>query len=131
MGKSRVIALFIVLAVMIAVRGDESLDSMMDDLIDSEAVVIFSKSYCPYCKAAKELLAQVGANPKIVELDEETKGEGMQAFIKSHYSHHTVPAIFIDGELLGGTDDLIKAHGDGSLKAMLDDLSYGYDDKDL
>ena len=33
-------------------------------------VAVFSKSYCPYCKASKALLSELGAKPYIIELDQ-------------------------------------------------------------
>jgi thiol-disulfide isomerase/thioredoxin len=42
--------------------------------IDKNPVMVFSKSYCPYCKATKELLkkkeAQFGFQYKVIELDQ-------------------------------------------------------------
>ena len=32
--------------------------------------VVFSKSYCPYCKASKALLNQLGAKYYLLEVDE-------------------------------------------------------------
>ena len=31
---------------------------------------VFSKSWCPYCKASKQLLSEMGAKPYILELDQ-------------------------------------------------------------
>jgi glutaredoxin 3 len=38
-------------------------------LIDENGALVFSKSYCPYCKASKSLLNELGANFKVLELD--------------------------------------------------------------
>lgn len=38
--------------------------------IDENPVMVFSKSYCPYCNAAKALLRESGANFKAIELDQ-------------------------------------------------------------
>lgn len=40
------------------------------DIIDNNSVAVFSKSYCPYCKATKSLLSEMGAKPFIIELDQ-------------------------------------------------------------
>ena len=40
------------------------------DIIDNNSVAVFSKSYCPYCKATKSLLSEMGAKPYILELDQ-------------------------------------------------------------
>jgi len=39
-------------------------------IIDENAVAVFSKSYCPYCKATKQLLSQQGAKFYAIELDQ-------------------------------------------------------------
>ena len=39
-------------------------------IIDNSAVAVFSKSYCPYCKATKELLSKLGAKYEVTELDQ-------------------------------------------------------------
>lgn len=41
-----------------------------EQIIDSNAVAVFSKSYCPYCKATKSLLSEMGANFYAIELDQ-------------------------------------------------------------
>lgn len=41
------------------------------NLINENGVVVFSKSYCPYCKASKDLLNELGAKYTTLELDEE------------------------------------------------------------
>lgn len=33
-------------------------------------LVVFSKSYCPYCRASKALLTEMGANYQALELDQ-------------------------------------------------------------
>lgn len=39
-------------------------------IIDDNAVAVFSKSYCPYCKATKSLLSEQGAKFYTIELDQ-------------------------------------------------------------
>lgn len=38
--------------------------------IDDNKVVVFSKSYCPYCKATKQTLTGLGAEYLAIELDQ-------------------------------------------------------------
>jgi len=42
----------------------------VQSIIDENAVAVFSKSYCPYCKAAKQLLSENGAKFYAIELDQ-------------------------------------------------------------
>jgi glutaredoxin 3 len=39
-------------------------------IIDENGVVVFSKSYCPYCRASKELLNEKKAKYFLMELDQ-------------------------------------------------------------
>lgn len=41
-------------------------------LIKENPVIVFSKSYCPYCRATKKTLQNLGANFKVYELNEES-----------------------------------------------------------
>lgn len=42
-----------------------------DGFVDLECcLAVFSKSYCPYCKATKQLLSSVGAQYYAIELDQ-------------------------------------------------------------
>lgn len=40
-------------------------------LIKDNAVVVFSKSYCPYCSSSKKLLNGLNAKFTVLELDQE------------------------------------------------------------
>ena len=46
--------------------------AFVDEEIKKPAVV-FSKTFCPFCKMAKEVLAEVGAKYTVYELDERGK----------------------------------------------------------
>lgn len=39
-------------------------------LIDENTVMVFSKSYCPYCRQTKQLLSELGARFEVIELDQ-------------------------------------------------------------
>ncbi|CAH2080036.1 unnamed protein product, partial [Thlaspi arvense] len=42
------------------------------EIVSSNGVVVFSKSYCPYCVRVKDLLKQLGAKFLVIELDKES-----------------------------------------------------------
>lgn len=47
--------------------------------VSSNKVVVFSKTYCPYCKKAKAALAEAGLNDYLlIELDERDDGDAIQ-----------------------------------------------------
>jgi demethylmenaquinone methyltransferase / 2-methoxy-6-polyprenyl-1,4-benzoquinol methylase len=92
--------------------------------IDNHDVVIFSKSYCPYCKAATNLFSSniMEANPdklKIHQLDQLPNGQDIQDTLLDMTGQRTVPNIFIKGQHFGGNDAAQKAFQEGTLQAML------------
>ncbi len=56
-----------------ATRSSHPAVKMAQQLVDKEIkenlVVMFSKSYCPYCKMAKESLTQAGVEFKAIEIE--------------------------------------------------------------
>ena len=42
----------------------------VDGKVQNNKVMVFSKSYCPYCKMAKDALNSTGVKYELVELDE-------------------------------------------------------------
>ena len=81
--------------------------------------MIFSKSYCPHCKAAKELLRQKNVTFEVIELDLEQKGAEMQNILEKISGQRTVPNIYINDQHIGGNSDLQAANKNGSLDAKL------------
>jgi glutaredoxin len=66
---------------------------------------VWSKDNCPFCDQAKALLTMRG-----IEFEERKIGYGWtkEQLLESVPTARTVPQIFLDGELVGGFDDLKK-----------------------
>ena len=79
-------------------------------------VMIYSKTYCPYCDRAKALFKSKGIAYDEVMLDD--KDEEFQA-LKKKTGLMTVPQIFINDTLVGGYTDLAALDREGKLDAML------------
>ena len=79
-------------------------------------VIMYTKAYCPYCTKAKELLnkKQVLFTEIRVDLQPELREE---MITKS--GRHTVPQIFINGQAIGGCDDLYALEDQGKLNQLL------------
>jgi len=67
---------------------------------------VFSKSYCPYCKATKALLTEVGAKFYAIELDQVDDGAAIQAALREINGQSSVPNIYIGKKHIGGNSDL-------------------------
>ncbi|PHT53846.1 Glutaredoxin [Capsicum baccatum] len=92
-------------------------------IVSSNPVVVFSKTYCGYCTRVKQLLSQLGATFKVIELDRESDGDEVQAALLEWTGQRTVPNVFIGGEHVGGCDSVLEKHQQGKLLPMLKDAS--------
>ncbi|CAH8285708.1 unnamed protein product [Eruca vesicaria subsp. sativa] len=87
--------------------------------ISSHKIVIFSKSYCPYCRRAKSVFSELDQVPHVVELDEREDGWSIQSALGEIVGRRTIPQVFINGKHIGGSDDTIEAHESGELAKLL------------
>eukprot|EP01087_Luapelamoeba_hula_P007877 TRINITY_DN1935_c0_g1_i1.p1 TRINITY_DN1935_c0_g1~~TRINITY_DN1935_c0_g1_i1.p1 ORF type:complete len:121 (+),score=35.51 TRINITY_DN1935_c0_g1_i1:50-364(+) len=87
--------------------------------IADNPVMVFSKSYCPYCTAAKKLLKDLGVQATIWELDSMDNGAALQDAMAQNCGQRTVPQVFIKGEHIGGNSDTQALHQRGGLVAKL------------
>ncbi|TGJ84266.1 hypothetical protein E0Z10_g4483 [Xylaria hypoxylon] len=89
-------------------------------IIEENAVAVFSKSYCPYCKASKNLLDDLGAKYFLIELDQVDDGAAIQSVLADISGQRTVPNIYIGQKHIGGNSDLQAKKGE--LKALLKEV---------
>ena len=80
-------------------------------------IVIYTKSTCPYCHAAKDLLRRKGAPFEEVSVDGDRAGQ--HAMAQKAGGRSTVPQIFIGADHVGGCDDLYDLESAGRLDALL------------
>ncbi|KAH0687012.1 hypothetical protein KY284_017565 [Solanum tuberosum] len=92
-------------------------------IVSSNPVVVFSKTYCGYCTRVKQLLSQLGATFKVIELDQESDGDEVQQALLEWTRQRTVPNVFIGGEHVGGCDSILEKHQQGKLLPMLKDAA--------
>ncbi|MCO4055697.1 MAG: glutaredoxin 3 [Bosea sp.] len=80
------------------------------------AVTIYTKSWCPYCAAAKELFGSKGVS--FTELEISGKAD-LKAEMVRRSGRDTVPQIFIGETHVGGCDDLHALDRRGGLDPLL------------
>lgn len=80
-------------------------------------VEIYASSTCGYCRQAKKLLESknVTYEEKVVDANPAAIAEA----VKRSGGKRTVPQIFINGEHVGGYDELSELDKSGKLDAML------------
>ena len=81
------------------------------------AIVIYTKSSCPYCHAAKALLNKKGAKFEEISVDGDRAAQAAMAVKAGGRS--TVPQIFIGDKHVGGCDDIHDLDAAGRLDPLL------------
>ncbi|KAK4523789.1 hypothetical protein GAYE_SCF00G1685 [Galdieria yellowstonensis] len=89
-------------------------------LIASAFVVVFSKSWCPFCDRVKQLFRSLGVSFKVIELDQEKNGSAIQSALYELTKQRTVPNVFINGQHVGGCDQVMQLERKGTLKKLLE-----------
>ncbi|KAJ3085332.1 hypothetical protein HK102_000107 [Quaeritorhiza haematococci] len=96
--------------------------AVTEQFIDNNAVVVFSKTYCPYCVKAKGLFDRLNVKYVAVELDTRNDGSQIQGYLAQKTGQRTVPNIFIKKQHIGGCDDLHSLHANGQLQKLIAQL---------
>ena len=80
-------------------------------------VEMYTSDYCFYCKRAKALLDQLGAEVNEINIQHDP---GLRVkMIERANGLRTVPQIFINNIHIGGCDELYYLHQQGKLEALL------------
>jgi glutaredoxin 3 len=79
-------------------------------------VTVYTTEQCARCVTAKALLKKRGVGYEEINLAKDPDG---RAELSRRTGMITFPQIVIDGETLGGLDELVKADRDGRLKGLL------------
>lgn len=80
-------------------------------------VVIYTAMMCSYCDRAKDLLKTKGVQYQEISVMNSAKVR--EEMIKRSGGRKTVPQIFINGQHVGGFDDLRALESSGKLDALL------------
>jgi glutaredoxin 3 len=80
-------------------------------------VIMYTKDYCPYCDAAKNLLTQKGVGYE--EIDVGIDAEQYKTMLAKVAPRRTVPQILINDLAVGGFDDIRKLDQEGKLESLL------------
>lgn len=80
-------------------------------------IEIYTTPTCPYCHSAKALLNRKSAD--FTEIDVSREPSLRDAMTKRASGRRSVPQIFIDGQHVGGSDELHALDRRGALDPML------------
>ena len=80
-------------------------------------IEIYTKHYCPHCKAAKHTLKRLGLTYREIEVsDNPTRLNEM----KNRSQRRTVPQIFVGDHHVGRNDDLVASIRSGNFEQILE-----------
>ena len=105
-----------------AVASEPSAAEIVNEAVQSARVVIFAKTFCPFCK---EVIALFSSPPystipyRIIQLDTRPDGDTIQDCLLELTGARSVPRVFVDGVFLGGCDQTHAAHASGKLMRRL------------
>jgi glutaredoxin 3 len=80
-------------------------------------VTIYTRNWCGYCFRAKRLLEAKGVAFEEIDVDVDLARE--REMIQRSGGRLTVPQVFIDGEHIGGSDELHDLERRGELDRLL------------
>jgi glutaredoxin 3 len=79
-------------------------------------IEIYTQPFCPYCARALSLFKEKGVEFQEIEAP---GGSSARAESIQRSGRTSVPQIFVDGQLIGGCDDLMALNRAGRLDALL------------
>jgi len=80
-------------------------------------IEVYTTSYCPYCNLAKALLKSKGVQFEEIDVTDDPKLRAKMVELAG--GRRTVPEIFINGEIIGGCDELYGLERSGQLDQLL------------
>jgi cysteine synthase len=97
-------------------------------------VVMFALEWCEFCWAPRKLFAAHAIPYRAIDLDsvayqDEDWGGRLRRAVGARVGQPTIPQIFINGALIGGTTDLFDAARSGRLQKALADARVAFDAK--
>ncbi|KAF4829471.1 Monothiol glutaredoxin-7 [Colletotrichum tropicale] len=104
---------------------EHAVEVELNSILKKSPVIIFSKTYCPFSKKAKEILLNkysISPAPYVVELDKHKLGPELQAFLGEKTGRKTVPNILVNSVSIGGGDDIVELDNQNKLLPRIVDL---------
>eukprot|EP00760_Papus_ankaliazontas_P037456 PhM_4_TR8469/c2_g1_i3/m.47352 len=90
----------------------------LNNIVSSHRVVIFGTAWCPFCTRCRNLFEDFGLQVFDVDIDDAANSAAYDA-MKEREKFETVPAVYVNGEFIGGCDDACTMADSGKLQAAL------------
>lgn len=98
------------------------LEQRLREVVSTNPVVVFSKTWCGFCAQVKSLFHELGVPSRVIELDElGNEGVMIQDILYDWTRQRTVPNVFIGGKHIGGCSDTLEAYERGELQNWIEE----------
>lgn len=96
-------------------------ETLVEDFIKKHKVMVFSKSWCPFCIKLFKHLDEKAIPYKFLHLDLLSEyGDDIQRYLQRKTGQSSVPNVFINERHVGGCDSMLAASASGQLLDWLD-----------
>jgi cysteine synthase A len=115
-----------------AVAGlDPEIERFVDDVVQSEGVVLFALEWCEFCWSVRKLFARLGIEYRSIDLDSveyqrNNRGGKIREVLAARTGARTIPQIFVAGQHIGGCTETFDGWRNGLIPRLLDAGSIGY-----
>jgi glutaredoxin 3 len=92
---------------------------LVNTKIEENTVIVWSKSYCPFCVKAKKALDALEVPYEAIEIDRINEERLIQDALQDLSKQRTVPNVFVNGKHVGGCDDTLAEIASGKLQERL------------
>jgi cysteine synthase A len=92
----------------------------IEDVVEKEPVVMFALEWCEFCWSLRKLFDALGVKYKSVDIDsveyqDDERGVKIRKALAERVGSPTMPQVFISGEYVGGSTDVIEEFQNGTL----------------
>ncbi|EDO36222.1 predicted protein [Nematostella vectensis] len=99
---------------------NQAVKDFVEGEISSHKVMMFSKTYCPFCTKAKKALQKAGLQDfHVIEIENRSDGGEIQDYLNKRNRSRTVPQVHINGKFIGGGTETEDLERSGKLLEML------------
>ena len=96
----------------------------IDELVKSSPVLLFMKGtatfpQCGFSGRAIQVLKACGVDPKDIKTVNVLEDDGIRQGIKEYSNWPTIPQLYLNGEVVGGSDIMMEMYENGELQQLI------------
>lgn len=122
--RGATVSLFALKPISARTMSSDGLKSWVDGLVKKHQVVVFAKSYCPYCTKAINAIKTL--NPKdlhVEQLEDHPRCGEVQDYLSELTGARSVPRVFLGGKFFGDSTFTVAAVQNGTFHSELSKLT--------